>query len=221
MRILLSGFEPFGGSVVNPAQRIVEAIVARGVAGVEIVPLLLPVVGGLAPKRLLAAFRKHAPDAVLCLGESGQASTIVVERVAVNLRDYRIADNHGHVRRDAPVVRGAPAAYFATLPVRAIVESIRAAGVPATISLSAGTFICNEVMFSLLHASAGATARCGFIHVPQLPEQCAGEQERATRPTMALETAAAGIEAALRAVAGQKVGSRKGVLRKAPRRLRG
>lgn len=201
MRILLSGFEPFGGSSVNPSQRIVEAIASRGVAGIEIVPLLLPVVGGVAPRRLRSAMKACGPAAVLCLGESAKASSIVVERIAVNLRDYRLADNRGRVVKESPVVRGAPAAYFATVPVRAIVDSIRKSGVPAELSLSAGTFLCNEVMFALLHATAGSGVRGGFIHVPQLPEQCAADGAVSGRPTMALETSVAAIEAALRTVA--------------------
>lgn len=149
---------------------------------------------------LVSTLLRTQPDAVLMLGESGTAASITIERVALNLRDYRIADNAGSTVVDRPVREGGPAAYFATLPVRALVEACRTAGIPAELSLSAGTYLCNEVMYAALDHAAreGLHIPIGFIHVPQLPEQ-AIEAPRG-RPTMACETTTRAIHAVLEAL---------------------
>lgn len=178
--VLVTGFEPFGGSGVNPSAVAVEALAADPPGGVDLRTAVLPVVGGTAPgsaralvDALVARFR---PRSVLLLGEAHLRSAVAVERVAVNLRDYRIADNAGLVASDEPVVPGGPDACFATLPVRAMVDAVRCVGVDAELSLSAGTFLCNEVMYHTLLRAAreGRAFSAGFVHLPQLEEQAAG-----------------------------------------------
>ena len=207
MRLLLTGFEPFGGGRVNPSQRIVEALAKRPPKGVELSTLVLPVVGGVAPRRLLGVLTRLRPEAVVMLGESGASAAITLERVAVNLRDYRIADNAGRSVRDRPVVRQGPAAYFATLPLRRMQEAMAKAGVPAVLSTSAGTFLCNEVMYAALHALRTTDTPCGFIHVPRLPEQVLGERGA---PSMDEALAVRGIEEALCCLCGRRGSSISG-----------
>ncbi len=175
MRILLTAFEPFGGSDRNPTIEIAKSI---GGSMPWIDTAVLPVVTGVGVGSAWAALQPilHEPwDAIVHLGESAKASMIMVERVAVNLRDSSVADNTGSMLRDAPVIDGGPAAYFATLPVRGFVEASTAVHVPAGLSLSAGTFLCNETMYRTLHAmhDVRRSALAGFVHVPQLPEQAA------------------------------------------------
>lgn len=178
-RLLVTGFEPFGGSPVNPSEVAAAAVAAQPAAGVTVHAAVLPVVGGIAPGSaraaldgLLDGFR---PDCVLLFGEAHVRSAVSIERIAVNLRDYRIADNSGSTVRDEPVVPGAPDAHFATVPARAMAEAVARLGIPAELSLSAGTYLCNEVMFHVLHraASGGGPWTAGFVHVPQLEEQFA------------------------------------------------
>jgi pyroglutamyl-peptidase len=191
-RILVTGFEPFGGSPMNPAALIAQRLAAEGVPGAVIRATVLPVVGGSAPGSaravLEAVLSDFQADAAIHFGEAHTRSEFSVERVAINLRDYRIADNAGMCAEDTPVVDGAPAAHFTTLPVRAIIDAVRIAGIPAGISLSAGTYLCNEVMFHSLERSAatGWPAISGFIHVPQLVEQFE-ERPNEARPMSAHE----------------------------------
>lgn len=198
MKLLLAGFEPFSGSGVNPSQQIVQALVQKGVAGVELCTAILPVdrVGG--PAAALAAVQSHQPDAVLCLGQAARRPALSIERVAVNLLDYAIPDNAGNRVVDEPVVANGPAAYFATLPVRRMLAAIQAAHVPCELSLSAGAFLCNQVFYAVLHYLAlnRPTVRAGFIHVPTLPEQVVSKPA----PSMSLETMVMGVQAALTAI---------------------
>ncbi len=197
MTLLLTGFEPFGGSDVNPSEQAARALDGETVGGRRITTAILPVDRARGPECLLAAIQQHRPDAVVCLGLAAGRAVISVERVAVNLLDFTIPDNAGNQTVDQPITPGGPAAYFATLPVRAMVEAMRAAGVPAELSLSAGTFLCNQVMYTLLHAAAqeGLTRPGGFIHLPALPEQAA--RAAAPLPSMTLETILRGLRAAL------------------------
>jgi len=196
-RLLLTGFEPFGGSAINPSERVVQCLDASQFHGLEIVPLILPVVGTVAPRRLLAALRRSDPAAVIMLGESAAATAVTLERVALNLRDYRIPDNAGRRVRERPVVRGAPAAYFATLPLAPIRDRLHSAGVPCVLSLSAGAFLCNEVMFAALHSLRDAAVPCGFLHLPRLPEQVLGGR---AAPSMGLELMTRGVRLAIEEV---------------------
>jgi pyroglutamyl-peptidase len=203
MKLLLTGFEPFGGSSVNPSQEIVRALAGRHFPGVEIATALLPVDSERGPAEALLAVQTCRPDAVLSLGQANGRAVLSIERVALNLADYAMPDNAGTRAADQPVVTGGPAAYFVTLPVRALLAAVRAANIPAELSLSAGTFLCNQVLYAVLHhiAASGVPTRAGFIHVPSLPEQVANRPENSSRiPSMSLETMIAGVSAAITAI---------------------
>ena len=200
MKLLLTGFEPFGGSHINPSEQTLLAIAHDGMPGVELRTAILPVDRSAGPAKAIAAIREFQPDAVVCLGEASRRMAISIERVAVNLMDYRIADNSGNQVHDVPISPDGPAAYFTTLPVRAMLDAVRAARVPAELSLSAGAFLCNQVTYAVLHFLAANNLRtpAGFIHLPALPEQVLDKIPQA--PSMGLETMARGVRAALGAV---------------------
>lgn len=203
MRILITGFEPFGESRVNPSERLVERLASTGIPGVELRGRILPVDTQRAPGELLAALDSVQPDAVICLGEAARRARVSIERVAVNLLDFVIPDNSGEVRQDLPVVPGGPDAYFATLPVRRLHDAVRAAGLPVELSLSAGAYLCNQVMYALLHhlhATGLANVPAGFIHLPLLPEQAA-VFSGPPAPSMSADTAAQALEIILRELA--------------------
>lgn len=173
-RILVTGFEPFGGEAINPSWEVAQALHGQQRGGAVVTAVQLPCVFAQSLPTLRAAIRRHRPQVVLCLGLAGSRSAISLERVAVNLCDARIADNAGDQPAGTPVVAGGPAAYFTRLPVKALVQRLLAAGLPAELSLSAGSFVCNQVMYGLLHAlrrQPGVAA--GFIHLPPLSEQAA------------------------------------------------
>ncbi len=159
--VLLTGFEPFGGASTNNSWDAVELV--SGVDGLE--TLRLPVEYGRASEVLDAAIREHRPDLVIAVGLAEGRTAITPERVAINVEDARIADNAGAQPVDAPVVPGGPDAHLTRLPVKEIVAAIAEAGIPAALSDSAGTFVCNAVMYRLLHDHADLPA--GFIHVPE------------------------------------------------------
>jgi pyroglutamyl-peptidase len=169
MKALVTGFDPFGGARVNASLEAVKRLPAR-LGSLDIVTAELPTSYARSIPALKAAIADAKPGIVLCVGEAGDRSLLSVERVAVNLRDARMADNDGAAPTDAPVVRGGPAAYFATLPVRAMVAALRAADLPAELSMSAGTFVCNYVFYGLMHVAAAnkRSFRGGFLHVPSL-----------------------------------------------------
>ncbi|MGA5131439.1 pyroglutamyl-peptidase I [Streptomyces olivoreticuli] len=172
-RVLLTGFEPFDGETVNPSWQAVRAAAERPPEGIELTAAQLPCVFGAALDALRAAVTDTGPDIVLCVGQAGGRPDVTVERVAVNLDDARIPDNAGAQPLDEPVVPGGPAAYFATLPVKACVAAVREAGLPASLSHTAGTFVCNHVFYGLMHLAATERPglRGGFVHVPYAPEQ--------------------------------------------------
>jgi len=201
MKILLTGFEPFGGSASNPSEQVVRALAREIIPSIVLSTAILPVERMRGPTALLRAFDEARPDAVVMLGEASQRAVISLERVAVNLLDFRIADNAGAKIVDEPIVGFAPAAYFSTLPLRAMLDAMSAVGVPAELSLSAGAFLCNQVMFTLLHHLAQNKLKvpAGFIHLPPLPAQVVGK--RPPLASMALDTMLIGIRAGLGAVA--------------------
>lgn len=201
MKILLSGFEPFDGSAVNPSEQVVHKMDNYSMPGVELVTVVLPVDAARGPAVLIEAYEKHVPDAVLSLGEASGRSVISVERIAINLMDYRIPDNTGVSIVDQPINPGGPDAFFSTLPVRMIVEKLHGAGIPAQLSLSAGAYTCNQVFYSMLHHLAvhRLTIPAGFIHLPCLPAQ-ASSQKSAT-PSMSLEISLSGIQLAIEVIA--------------------
>ena len=192
--LLVTGFEPFGGESVNPSWQVAQALHGRRIGGAPVVAALLPCAFGAAQDQLKLALAEHRPQLVLALGQAGGRSELCLERVAINLDDARIADNLGQQPIDEAVVPGAAAAYFSTLPIKAIVAALREAGVPATVSPSAGNYVCNHVFFGLQHALAGSGARSGFMHLPLLPEQAA---RAPGQPSLGLTTMVRGVALAL------------------------
>ncbi|RZL40358.1 MAG: pyroglutamyl-peptidase I [Rubrivivax sp.] len=184
MTILLTGFEPFGGEPINPSWEVARALHGQRIGDTIIQARCLPTSFNGAPLALAEALAAVRPRLVIALGQASGRSEISIERVALNLIDARIADNLGHRPQDVPVRAGAAAAYFTTLPVKAMRDALRAAGHPAGLSLSAGAFVCNQVFFELQHCLAGEPARSGFIHLPALPEQAARSQPSV--PSMSL-----------------------------------
>lgn len=164
-RVLVTGFEPFGGSSTNPSELVARRLGELGVGGASVTVEVLPVDFAAATTRIAELVAATGPDLVLALGLAGDRTRVSVERVALNLEDARIPDNGGAQPRDVPVLAGGPAALFATVPVRMMVAAIRRAGVDAEMSLSAGSFVCNAVLYTALTA-AGAATTCGFIHLP-------------------------------------------------------
>ena len=150
MKLLLTAFDPFGGESVNPALEAIR-LVPDEVAGWEIAKLEVPTVFGASVDTVAQAIRRETPDAVLCIGQAGGRCDLTPERVAINIDDARIADNAGNQPIDAPIAKDGPAAYFATLPVKAMAAAIREAGLPASVSNTAGTFVCNHLMYRVLH----------------------------------------------------------------------
>jgi pyroglutamyl-peptidase len=195
--ILVTGFEPFGGERVNPSWQVAQALDGEVIVGANVHAALLPCVFGQARWVLNEALDRVRPRWVLALGQAGGRHDLSLERVAINVDDARIADNAGAQPIDEPVVAGAPAAYFATLPIKAMVAALRAAGLPASVSQSAGTFVCNHVFFALMHQLQWHPGvRGGFMHLPLLPEQAARAAAPAT-PSMALATMIEGTRLAL------------------------
>lgn len=191
-RVLATAFLPFAGEPINPAQQIWEALTPP--PDIELTRLLLPVTFEGAPKVLQNALEHDAFDAALLLGQAGGRDKITVERIAVNIDDASIPDEAGFQPVDAPIVRDAPAAYFATLPVKRMVEAMRSVGIPAAVSNSAGTFVCNHIMYHALYALRDTPTRAGFVHVPFLPEQARRHNDA---PSMSFADMLRGIEALL------------------------
>lgn len=171
--VLLTAFEPFGGEAMNPSWEAVRQLEDKIIGGARVVVRQLPVVFGHALERLWQAMEELQPQLIIAVGQAGGRSDITVERIAINVDDARIADNQGYQPVDQPIIADGPAAYFSTLPIKAIVAAVRNAGIPASVSQTAGTFTCNHVMYGLLHRlhSSDHQARGGFIHIPYLPEQ--------------------------------------------------
>lgn len=186
MKILVTGFDPFGGQNVNPAYEAVR-LLPEQILGAEILKACIPTVFGQGADLLEELLTQHQPDAVLLVGQAGGRSVISVERVAINVQDASIADNAGNTPVDQPVVAEGPDAYFATLPIKKIVKHVQEAGIPCRVSDSAGTFVCNDLMYRLLHWIRTHELKTlgGFIHVPYLPAQAASLPGQA--PSMSLE----------------------------------
>jgi len=171
-RILVSSFGPFGRHSVNASAEVARRLWEEGLDGADLVTVDLPVVRREASRRLLEAFDRVRPDVAIALGIAESRDRITPERVAINLDDYRIPDNGGHQPREEPVVSGGPAAFFSTLPIVRMAAAVAGAGIPAEVSNTAGTFLCNHVSYVLLHhvATTGAPCRAGFVHIPQMRE---------------------------------------------------
>lgn len=184
-KVLLTGFEPFGGSHVNPSIEACRRLEGETVNGHRVMVEMIPLRYDEMRAGLLAAIKKHRPSAIICTGQSGVA-TINLERLAINVADARIPYNCGTQPVDKPIVEDGPVAYWSRLPLRSILKALRDAGIPSVISNSAGTFGCNHVFYELMHHldEEGLDIPAGFIHVPPLPEQVA---DKGT-PSMSLET---------------------------------
>lgn len=185
--VLLTGFEPFAGESRNPSAEAVALLTGTDILGHSIVSLCLPTAFGLAAKCLLRAVERLQPVVVIASGVAAGRSEIAVERFALNFEDARIPDNRGQQPRDRPVVAGAPLAYASTLPVTRVVARLREAGIPAAASMSAGTFVCNQVFYRLCHALAGSAIRAGFVHLPHASEHVV---DRIGMPSLPLITMA-------------------------------
>ncbi|MBQ8238964.1 MAG: pyroglutamyl-peptidase I [Oscillospiraceae bacterium] len=198
MTILVTAFDPFGGESVNPAQLAVEAL-PDIIGGHTIIKAIIPTVFGQSADQVTALMDAHSPDAVVCIGQAGGRDAITPERVAINIMDAKRPDNAGMIPEDVPIVPDGPAAYFSTLPVKAMVSAITAAGIPARLSNTAGTFVCNQLLYRCLHHAATRMpdCRCGFIHVPYIPEQTS---EKPDMFAMALEDIVKGLTAAMAAI---------------------
>jgi len=197
-RVLLTGFEPFGGEEINPSWEAVRLVEQEPPAGVEVRVARLDCVFGRALEQLYTAIRETDPDLVICVGQAGGRPDITVERVAINLDEARIPDNAGVSRSGTPVAADGPTAYFPSLPVKACVAAVRAAGVPASLSYTAGTFVCNHVFYGLMHhiATERPGIRGGFVHVPALPEQAAEPPRPGlSLPSLPAVTVATGLRA--------------------------
>ncbi|CAG9175705.1 pyroglutamyl-peptidase I [Cupriavidus pampae] len=195
--VLLTGFEPFDKEPVNPSWEAVRALDGQRVGDAIIVARQLPCVFGAAITGIEALLDELKPDVVIAVGQAGGRTELSIERIAINVDDARIADNAGAQPIDVTIAAAGPAAYFATLPIKAITRDLRAAGVPAMVSQTAGTFVCNHVFYGLMHALAqrgNAQVRGGFIHIPYLPEQAA---RHPGAPSLALDTLIAGLRVAV------------------------
>lgn len=199
MKILVTAFDPFGGESINPALEAVKLMKDK-IDGAEIVKLEIPTVFRKSIDKVAEAIIKENPDVVLSIGQAGGRFEVTPERVAINVDDARIPDNEGNQPIDVPIYEDGAPAYFTTLPVKAMVEAIRSAGLPSSISNSAGTFVCNHIMYGVLYQieKMGKNIRAGFIHVPFIPEQVA--RRPAPAPCMSMVDIAKALEAAVSAI---------------------
>ena len=188
-KVLLTGFEPFGSASSNPSGEIVKQI-SRD----NIVTAILPVAYAGSAERLLALIAEHNPDVVICLGQAEGRIQITPEKVAINLDDARLADNEGVLRNDVKILEDGPDTYFTTLPINKMVEAIKAKGVPAVVSLSAGAFLCNHVFYVAQNKFVGTKVRSGFVHVPLMDSQA---PEFPGMPTMPLDQMVIAVRAML------------------------
>lgn len=195
-KVLVTGFDPFGGEPVNPALEAVKLLQTRKFENVEVVTKEIPTVFHKSISVLQQTIDEVKPDIVICVGQAGGRHDISVERVAINVDDARIADNEGNQPIDEEIVQGGPAAYWSTLPIKAIVQNIREAGIPASVSQTAGTFVCNHIFYGLSHliATEFPNIRGGFIHIPFLPAQII---RNPGAPSMSVENIVRALEIAI------------------------
>ncbi|MCL2571128.1 MAG: pyroglutamyl-peptidase I [Defluviitaleaceae bacterium] len=190
-KVLVTAFDPFGGESINPAQ-VAVMLLPDEIDGITVIKRVLPVVFGRSAEILCEIIEEERPVAVISVGQAGGRPSITVERVAINIDDARIPDNDGVKREDTPIAIDGPAAYFSTLPIKAIVSDLKESGIPAAISDSAGTFVCNHIMYSALHWAAlnQLELKAGFVHIPYLPEQTV---DKPNMPSMSAENIIAGL----------------------------
>lgn len=191
--VLVTGFEPFAGEKRNPSAEIAGALDGRIISGRKVSGTVLPCQFGASIRELNRLLRLHRPELIVCLGQAGGRSEITPERVAINIDDARITDNVGAQPIDRPIFRCGPPAYWSTLPIKAIVGELQRHGIPAAVSQTAGTFVCNHVFYGLMHAIRRLrSVRGGFIHVPLLPQQA-----KLGQPSLPLDAMITGIGIAL------------------------
>ena len=194
-KLLITGFDPFNGNSANPSW-LAAAAMPDTVGDFELHRLQLPTVYGEAAQMVIEYAKQLQPDVILCLGLAGGRAAVTPERIGINIRSASIPDNAGQQFTDAPIIPGGPAAYFSSLPVTAMAAAIREAGVPGAVSNTAGTYVCNDVLYTLCHHFAGTDTKVGFIHVPYIPGQ--GE------PCLPLTDTVRALEAAIYAIKGGK-----------------
>lgn len=187
-KLLITGFEPFGGEAINPSWEAV-ALLPNAIKDYALTKLRIPVVFGEAAERVIAAAEALHADAILCIGQAGGRAAVTPELVGINLRHGKIPDNAGNQPQDEPIVADGEAAYFSTLPVRKIAEAIQAAGIPSQVSYSAGAYVCNDVLYSLLARYKGTDTKVAFIHIPYSAEQNKEPSMELNRITEALTVA--------------------------------
>lgn len=187
--LLITGFDTFGGARINPSWEAVKCLPEK-IADFTVQKMEIPTIFGLAARTVIQKAEEIHADVILCIGQAGGRDAVTPERIAVNIRDARIPDNGGNQPSGERIAEDGPAAYFATVPVREMAQAIRAAGIPGTVSNSAGAYVCNDTLYSLLHYFAGTDTNVGFIHVPYLPEQ--------GTPNLPLEKTVAALEAAIK-----------------------
>jgi pyroglutamyl-peptidase len=193
--ILVTGFEAFGDSEKNPTAEIVQLLDGTSVDSYRVAGVVLPVTATGAPAALRDAVARHSPSLVLSLGLASGRSMLALERVAINVLDFPIPDNDGYQPADEPVLEDGPAAYFATLPIKAILTAWREAGLPGYVSNTAGTYVCNQTFYNSLHLAREHGYRAGLVHVPYLPEQAVHAEGGA--PSMSLGLMVEAVEIAL------------------------
>ena len=199
MKILVTGFDPFGGETVNPAFEAVK-LLPDTIAGAEVIKLEIPTVFSKSGPAVEAGIKKYQPDVVLNIGQAGGRSCVTIERVAINLAEARIPDNDGEQPVDEPLQADGAPAYFATVPVKAMVQNIRDHKIPCHLSYTAGTYVCNCVMYNVLYMTATRypDIRAGFIHVPYAAEQVVDKPNGT--PFMSLEQIAESLTYAIEAI---------------------
>ena len=169
-KLLITGFEPFGGETINPSWEAVLRLPSE-IKGYLLTKLRIPVTFGEAAQAVIKTAGEISPDVILCIGQAGGRDAVTPELVGINLRHASIPDNSGYQPKDEPIVKDGDAAYFSTLPVRKLADVINAEGVPSRVSYSAGAYVCNDVIYTLLSHYSGSTTRVGFIHIPYSSEQ--------------------------------------------------
>lgn len=197
MKVLITGFDPFGGETINPAWEAVKAIKDE-IAGAQIFKMQIPTVVNKSIEKIHEKMAEIHPDIVISVGQAGGRFGVTPERVAINITDARIPDNEGNQPIDIPIFEDGDAAYFSNLPVKAMVQAIKDAGYPSVLSNTAGTYICNHVMYGILYyiKKEFPGARGGFIHVPYAASQVI---DKPGTPSMAIADIAASLEAAIQA----------------------
>ena len=188
-KLLITGFEPFGGEEINPSWEVVRHL-STEIGGYALTKLRIPVVFGEAAEIVMRAAKEISPDVILCIGQAGGRAAITPELVGINLRHGPIPDNDGNEPKDEPILADGPRAYFSTLPVRRMADAVRAAGISSRVSYSAGAYVCNDVLYSLLARFDGTGTRVGFIHIPYCTEQN-------KTPSMDIEQVVKGLSVAI------------------------